>query len=108
PPRSSTSSASGHDFAGLVSIGDGRTMYLECYGHGSPTVILESGYRGSAAVWAFAQHAPAVLEGVARQTRVCAYDRPGTAAHPPPGRWRLSRSTPVRMPRTARAVVFDL
>ena len=39
------------DFAGLVDIGDGRKMYLECRGSGSPTVILESGYRGSADNW---------------------------------------------------------
>ena len=31
------------DFAGLVAIGAGRKMYLECSGSGSPTVILESG-----------------------------------------------------------------
>ncbi len=28
------------DFTGLVEIGDGRKMYLECRGSGSPTVIL--------------------------------------------------------------------
>src|SRR5438552_1903214 len=39
------------DFAGLVAIGDGRKMYLECRGSGSPTVILESGYRNDAAIW---------------------------------------------------------
>jgi hypothetical protein len=26
-----------------VSIGHGRTMYLECRGHGGPTVVLISG-----------------------------------------------------------------
>ena len=31
------------DFAGLVEIGAGRKMFLECRGSGSPTVILESG-----------------------------------------------------------------
>jgi hypothetical protein len=39
------------DFAGLVEIGDGRKMYLECRGSGSPTVILESGYRNDAEIW---------------------------------------------------------
>jgi len=29
----------------LIDIGDGRKMFLECRGSGSPTVILESGYR---------------------------------------------------------------
>ena len=31
------------DFSGLVDIGGGRTMYLECHGNGSPTVVLVSG-----------------------------------------------------------------
>src|SRR5947207_2851216 len=39
------------NFAGLVAIGDGRKIYLECRGSGSPTVILESGYRNDAAIW---------------------------------------------------------
>jgi hypothetical protein len=29
----------------LVAIGDGRTLYMECVGSGSPTVLLEAGYR---------------------------------------------------------------
>src|SRR6266704_71127 len=94
------------DFAGLVEIGNGRKMYLECRGSGSPTVILESGYRNDAEIWS-AQPEPGastVSPQVARFTRTCAYDRPGTfldANH-------LSRSTPVPMPRTARDLVSDL
>jgi hypothetical protein len=38
------------DFAGLVDIG-GRRLYLECRGTGSPTVVLEAGYRSPATVW---------------------------------------------------------
>jgi hypothetical protein len=34
--------AAGGDFAGLVDIG-GRSLYLECHGTGSPTVILVAG-----------------------------------------------------------------
>ena len=30
-------------FAGLVDIGGGRKMYLECRGSGSPTVVFVSG-----------------------------------------------------------------
>jgi hypothetical protein len=39
---------SGHnkDFAGLVDIGGGRKMYMECQGKGSPTVVFVSGGRG--------------------------------------------------------------
>ena len=94
------------DFAGLVEIGDGRNMFLECRGSGSPTVILESGYRNDADIWS-AELEPGmntVFPAVARFTRVCAYDRPGTLLDPN----HLSRSTPVPMPRTARDVVSDL
>ena len=36
---------SGHnkDFAGLVDIGGGREMYMECQGKGRPTVVFVSG-----------------------------------------------------------------
>ena len=40
---SATPSATG-DFAGLIDIG-GRRLHLECAGQGSPTVLLEAGYR---------------------------------------------------------------
>src|SRR5262249_39569846 len=43
-------SAASGDFAGRVDIG-GRSLYLECHGSGSPTVILENGYRGPAQYW---------------------------------------------------------
>src|SRR5215469_4512274 len=39
--------AGNEDFAGLVDIGGGRKMYLECEGVGSPTVVLISGTRGA-------------------------------------------------------------
>src|SRR5207237_4636304 len=48
-PQSSAPAPTTGDFAGLVETGDGRKMYLECRGSGSPTVILESGYRNDAA-----------------------------------------------------------
>ena len=98
-------SASGN-FAGLIDIGAGRKMYLECSGSGSPTVVLESGYRNDADIWS-AELEPGmspVFPQVAKFTRVCAYDRPGTfldADH-------LGRSTPVPMPRTAHDLVSDL
>jgi pimeloyl-ACP methyl ester carboxylesterase len=81
-------------------------MYLECRGAGSPTVILESGYRNDADIWSapLEPGMSTVFPQVAKFTRVCAYDRPGTfldADH-------LSRSTAVPMPRTARDLVSDL
>lgn len=74
------------DFAGAVNLGNGRTMYLECRGSGSPTVVLVSGTGGAYDEWTHIIDAngvakpedTAVLPAVARFTRVCAYDRPGT------------------------------
>src|SRR6266853_318705 len=105
-PQSSAPVPTTGDFAGLVAIGDGRKMYLECRGSGSPTVILESGYRNDAAIWStpLEPGKNTVFPQVARFTRICAYDRAGTfldANH-------LSRSTAVPMPRTARDRVSDL
>ena len=92
------------DFAGLVDIGGGRKMYLECHGAGSPTVVLVSGLRGSADDWSIAgKPEPTVYAGVATFTRVCAYDRPGT----PVGE-QASRSDPAPQPATAGDAVADL
>src|SRR5437763_306608 len=98
--------AASGDFSGLIEIGDGRKMYLECRGSGKPTVILESGYRNDADIWStpLEPGMSSVFPQVAKFTRVCAYDRPGTfldASH-------LGRSTAVPMPRTARDLVSDL
>ena len=65
------------DFAGLVDIGGGRKMYLECRGTGSPTVVLVAGLRGSAEDWTVADKSlPSVFAEVAKFTRVCAYESP--------------------------------
>src|SRR5262249_28793126 len=62
-----------------VDIGGGRKIYLKCQGTGSPTVVLVGGLRASADDWSVVdKSAPAVFPGVAKFTRVCAYDRPGT------------------------------
>ncbi len=103
--------AAGGDFAGLVDIG-GRRLYLECQGEGSPTVVLEAGYRSPATVWSDDLVQPEmprtmVFQDVAAFTRVCIYERPGAGSviedvlHP-------SRSDPVPQPRTAKSVVADL
>ncbi|MBA3450737.1 MAG: alpha/beta hydrolase [Chloroflexia bacterium] len=99
------------DFAGLIDIG-GRSLYLECHGTGSPTVVLVTGYRSSARYWSDDLLQPAaprtmVLPAVAGFTRVCAYDRPGTYASI--GEDVLpSRSDPIAQPRTAPEVVAEL
>jgi pimeloyl-ACP methyl ester carboxylesterase len=116
--RASASPVATGDFSGLVDIG-GRSLYLECRGQGSPTVILEAGAYGRADVWSRDNLRPAgertmVLPGVAAFTRVCAYDRPGTIgevnpdldpAGPP---FLPSRSDPVPQPRTAQEMMADL
>jgi pimeloyl-ACP methyl ester carboxylesterase len=104
-------SAASGDFAGLVNIG-GRSLFLECRGVGSPTVILEAGYRASSRYWSddlLQPEAPrlVVLPGVASFTHACAYDRPGTYASVGDDDL-LSRSDPVSQPRTASDIVGDL
>jgi pimeloyl-ACP methyl ester carboxylesterase len=97
-------SAGSEDFAGLVDIGGGRKMYLECRGTGSPTVVLVAGLKASAEDWNIAEKpASTVFAEVAKFTRVCAYDRPGTPVGEKP-----SRSDPVRQPTTAEDAVADL
>jgi pimeloyl-ACP methyl ester carboxylesterase len=110
PAASSPSAASG-DFSGLVDIG-GRSLYLECHGAGSPTVILVSGYRASGRFWSDDLLQPddprqMVLPGVAETTRVCTYDRPGTVASIGEDDF-VSRSDPITQPRTAPEVVAEL
>ena len=116
PPVAATETASPvparGNVAGLVEIGGGRKLYLECRGTGSPTVVLEAGYRSTARVWSEdlvqpAAPRPMVLQGVAAFTRVCLYERPGVTAVVD-GRVVPSRSDPVPMPRTAEGVVADL
>ncbi|MEP9376961.1 alpha/beta hydrolase [Aquabacter sp. CN5-332] len=118
-------SATAADIAGLVDIGERRKMYLECSGAGSPTVVLISGKGNGAADWseildpadpARAEAYDAVAWGkgdlhrspsavfpmVARFTRVCAYDRPGTRLD------GADLSTPVAQPHAADQAADDL
>lgn len=50
---------------------DGRDVYVDCRGSGTPTVILEPGLGGTADGWGD------VLDGLAAFTRTCAVERPG-------------------------------
>jgi pimeloyl-ACP methyl ester carboxylesterase len=56
--------------ANRVDVG-GYHLYLQCLGTGGPTVLLEAGLEEPAEAWGL------VPAGVARFTRVCAYDRAG-------------------------------
>lgn len=104
PPRA--------DFAGQVKVDETRSIYLECRGSGSPTVILVSGTGGAFDEWTHVsvssgiikQRDTAVLPAVARFTRVCAYDRPGTRRFD----GTPSPSTAVLQPTTAQNGVADL
>jgi len=95
--------AGSEDFAGLVDIGGGRKMYLECRGIGSPTVVLVGGLRASAEDWSIGDKSAPVFPEVAKFTRVCAYDRPGTPVGDEP-----SRSDRAPQPTTAGDAVADL
>jgi pimeloyl-ACP methyl ester carboxylesterase len=100
-------------FSGKISIGHGRTLYLQCAGRGSPTVVLESGIHDSSDTWTLSEAKPPVVghptvfAGVARFTHVCMYDRPGTIRYTNPPTL-TTRSTPVKMPRTLTSMASDL
>ena len=79
-------------FARTFDIG-GRSLFLNCQGRGSPTVILEhAGYYGGAGDYT------RVLGRIAEITRVCVYDRANT----------LGGSDAAPTPRTGADVVADL
>jgi pimeloyl-ACP methyl ester carboxylesterase len=113
PRTSGTFEPGDGDRAGLVDIGGGRDMYLECSGTGSPTVVLISGAGVAGDSWRYVIDGPeespepadsAVYPETARLTRVCAYDRPDTQ------RWdgTASRSTTVPQPTTTQGDAADL
>jgi len=64
----------------LVDVGNGRRLYLSCSGSGSPTVVLLPGFGETSAIWGW------IAPDVARDTRVCVYDRAGRGwSDPAPG-----------------------
>lgn len=108
---------------GLFSVGDGRSLFLDCQGSGSPTVFIIPGKGSYAEAWnvAVAPDDPirsspydiieqarlgpspdAVQPTLAKRGRVCAYDRPDTR---PDG---TDRSTSVPQPHTVAADVDDI
>ena len=111
------------DFAGLVDIGEGRWLYVNCQGSGSPTVFIIPGKGSYAEVWNVVVRAddpirsspydivgqadlgpsPAATQPtVAKTTRVCAYDRPNTRPDGP------DRSRPVPQPHSVQQDVDDV
>jgi pimeloyl-ACP methyl ester carboxylesterase len=55
----------------LVAIGSGRSLFLDCVGSGTPTVVLEAGLGANTFSWRDVQ------AQLGRTTRTCAYDRAG-------------------------------
>jgi pimeloyl-ACP methyl ester carboxylesterase len=111
------------DTAGLVDIGDGRSLYLNCQGEGAPTVFVIAGKGSYADAWNAAvppddpirsspydlieeaKPGPSPTSAqplVAKTTRICTYDRPNTR---PDGD---DRSTPVPQPHTVQSDVDDV
>ena len=112
--QSGSANNSGHakDFSGLVDIGGGREMYMECQGTGYPTVVFVAGAQDRAETWSTTKDPSeqAVLPAIAETNRVCAYDRPGTILATGEGAedFEPSRSDPVDQPTTLQDHVDDL
>jgi pimeloyl-ACP methyl ester carboxylesterase len=107
-----SNSGNSKDFAGLVDIGGGRKMYMECQGKGSPTVVFVSGGGDRTETWSktLDPSQQAVLPAIAETNRVCAYDRPGTYVLTGEGKedFKKSRSDPVPQPTTIQDGAADL
>jgi pimeloyl-ACP methyl ester carboxylesterase len=109
--------------SGVFDVGDGRKLFLDCQGQGSPTVFIVPGKGSYAEAWnvvvplddpirsspydiiAQAKFVPspdAVQPTVAKTTQVCAYDRPNTR---PDG---ADRSTDVPQPHSVQQDVDDV
>jgi pimeloyl-ACP methyl ester carboxylesterase len=74
----------------LIDVG-GFKLHLNCAGEGSPTVVLDAALGGSSISWSLVQ------PDLARETRVCSYDRAGFG-------W----SDAGPMPRTAGRIAGEL
>jgi len=74
----------------LVDVG-GHRLHLRCAGSGTPTVVLESALGETGGYWEW------ISPAIARDTRVCVYDRAGRG-------W----SDPARLPQDGVAVATDL
>jgi pimeloyl-ACP methyl ester carboxylesterase len=83
--------ASAPSAAGQTYDVGGHRLYLECTGTGSPTVVLSAGYGSHTPSWAW------IAPQVARDTRVCAYDRAGEGG-----------SEPASGPQDGLAIAADL
>jgi pimeloyl-ACP methyl ester carboxylesterase len=96
------------NFASVFPV-DGNKVYVQCEGRGSPTIVLISGAGVSSASWDYIgdttdlanppRKSPRAVEPqLAKVTRVCSYDRPGTTGFDD----SPSRSRAVAQPTTAQ------
>ena len=96
------------DFGKVFEV-DGHGVYVHCLGSGSPAIVLISGAGVSSASWDYVgdtadeahppHKSPRVVEPqLAKVTRVCSYDRPGTTGFDD----APSRSSTVSQPTTAQ------
>jgi pimeloyl-ACP methyl ester carboxylesterase len=76
---------------GTFELPNGRSLYMECHGSGSPTIVVEAGL-GMPADWMSELQKP-----LARQYMTCTYDRAN-----------MGSSGKAPTPRTAGEIVSDL
>lgn len=76
---------------GSMYLVGGYRMHMNCMGSGSPTLILDAGLGNDSLIWGGVQPA------LAKDTRVCAYDRAG---------WGLSQAVPG--PQDANHIADEL
>jgi pimeloyl-ACP methyl ester carboxylesterase len=124
--------AAAADSSGLVDIGGGRKIFVECRGAGAPTVVLIAGGWEAGWIWTYAlapddpvhalahdafsagggspaRRETAVFPAVAKFTRVCLYDRPNTTiGDDVEGERGGLVSTPVPQPHALADDVADL
>ncbi len=75
----------------FVALPDGREMFINCIGAGSPAVIFDSGAGGDSTHWR------GVREEIGKTTLACTYDRAGRGL-----------SDPGPLPRDTAAVANDI
>ena len=112
-----TAVSGGSDDLAPVQEVNGRKLFLECRGSGSPTVILQSGFGNAGDIWSLTDtSAPAVFPALAESNRVCIYDRPGSMITTTDAGGAIAladsalpaRSDPAPMPRDPAEVVSEL